>query len=111
MSRCQMPDVGCRLKVAQESSSLTSDIWHLPSSRRAVVGLLDVYRGRQTWADFIGGRASFTALEELSPRRTRDASTDDKSETLSVGLTARDHRVAVESGLGALNPERLRQAG
>src|SRR5262245_3078 len=74
------------------------------------MGLLDVYRGHQTWADFIGGQALFTALEELSPRRTRDASTDDKSETLLVGLTARDHRVAVESGLGALNPERLRSA-
>src|SRR5262245_31736520 len=78
--------------------------------RVTAVGLLDVYRGHQTWADFIGGQALFTALEELSPRRTRDASTDAKSETLIVGLTARDHRVAVESGLGALNPERLRRA-
>ncbi|HEV2664545.1 MAG TPA: hypothetical protein VG324_06525, partial [Blastocatellia bacterium] len=74
------------------------------------MGLLDVYRGHQTWADFIGGQASFTVLEELSPRRTRNASIDDKSETFSVGLTARDHRVAVDSGLGALNPERLRRA-
>src|SRR5262245_23573429 len=74
------------------------------------MGLLDVYRGHQTWADFIGGQALFTALEELSPRRTRDASTDDKSDTLIVGLTAKDHRVAVESGLGALNPVRLRRA-
>jgi tetratricopeptide (TPR) repeat protein len=74
------------------------------------MGLLDVYRGHQTWVDFIGGQASFTALEELSLRRTRDASTDNKSETLSVGLTARDHQVAVESGLGALNPERLSRA-
>jgi tetratricopeptide (TPR) repeat protein len=73
------------------------------------MGLLDVYRGHQTWADFIGGQALYNALEELSPRRTRDASIDDKSETLSVGLTAKDHRVAVESGLGALNPERLRR--
>src|SRR5262252_5776903 len=65
--------------------------------RGTAVGLLDVYRGHQTWADFIGGQALFTALEELSPRRTRDALTDDKSETLSIGLTARDHQVAVES--------------
>ncbi|MGH9751531.1 MAG: hypothetical protein ACREA2_02005 [Blastocatellia bacterium] len=74
------------------------------------MGLLDVYQGHQTWADFIAGHASFTALEELLPRRTGAASTDDKSKTLSVGLTARDHQVAVESGLGALNPERLRRA-
>src|SRR5262245_6046001 len=77
--------------------------------RVTAVGLLDVYRGHQTWADFIGGQALFTALEELSPRRTRDASTDDKSETLTVGLTARVHRVPVESGLGAWNPDRLRR--
>ena len=74
------------------------------------MGLLDVYQGRQTWADFIGGQSAFNAMEELSPRQTRDASTDDKSRTLSVGLTARDHQVAVESGLGALNPVRLRRA-
>jgi tetratricopeptide (TPR) repeat protein len=75
------------------------------------MGLLDVYRGHQTWADFISGQASFAAIEESSPRRTRDASTGDKSEAFTVGLTARDHRVAVESGLGALNPEGLRRSG
>src|SRR5262245_12544791 len=75
------------------------------------MGLLDVYRGHQTWEDFISEQGPFTTLEGLLPRRNRDASTDDKPSTLSVGLTARDHRVAVESGLGALNPERLRRAG
>lgn len=74
------------------------------------MGLLDVYQGLRTWADFISGQASFAALEGLSPRRTRDASTDDERKTLLVGLSARDHRIAVESGLGALNPERLRRA-
>lgn len=74
------------------------------------MGLLDVYQGHQTWADFINDQPSFSA-DELSPRRTRDAPVDDKAETLSFGLTARDHRVAVESGLGALNPGRLRRAG
>ncbi|HZF37741.1 MAG TPA: hypothetical protein VE715_02860 [Blastocatellia bacterium] len=58
------------------------------------MGLLEVYQGHQTWKDFIGGQASF----------------DDKSGTLPVGLTARDHQVAVRSGFGALNPESLRRA-
>jgi tetratricopeptide (TPR) repeat protein len=62
------------------------------------MGLLDVYQGFQTWKDFIGGQESFTA------------STDDKSGTLNVELSARDHKLAVNSGLGALNPKRLRRA-
>jgi len=74
------------------------------------MGLLDVYQGHQTWKDFLGGQASFTALEELSPRRTGAASTDDKSRALPVGMTAHDHQVAVKSGFGALNPESLRRA-
>ncbi|MGH9856037.1 MAG: hypothetical protein ACREBD_39885, partial [Blastocatellia bacterium] len=74
------------------------------------MGLLDVYQGHQTWADFIAGHAAFTALEELLPRRTVAASADDERKALSVGLTAKDHHIAVESGLGALNPERLRRA-
>ena len=53
------------------------------------MGLLDVYRGHQTWADFISGQASFAAIEESSPRRTRDASASDKPEAFTVGLTAR----------------------
>ncbi|MBO0862087.1 MAG: hypothetical protein J2P21_27055 [Chloracidobacterium sp.] len=62
------------------------------------MGLLDVYLGHQTWEDFIGGQASLTEL------------IGDKSSAFSVGLTARDHQVAIKSGLGALNPERLRRA-
>src|SRR5215471_8032769 len=62
------------------------------------MGLLDVYQGHQTWKDFIDGQASFTDL------------TGDKSSAFSVGLAARDHQVAVKSGLGALNLERLRRA-
>src|SRR5262249_22256456 len=75
------------------------------------MGLLDVYQGRQMWTDFISGQSSFAALEGLSPRRTGDASSGDKLGTLSLGVTARDHHVAVESGLGALDLERLRRAG
>src|SRR5215813_6387100 len=74
------------------------------------MGLLDVYQGRQTWTDFISGQAEFAALDWLSPRRTGAAPSGDKPGELPVGLTARDHQVAVESGLGALNPERLRRA-
>src|SRR5262249_12308007 len=74
------------------------------------MGLLDVYQGRQMWTDFISGQSSFAALEGLSPRRTGDASSGDKLGALSLGVTARDHHVAVESGLGALNLERLRRA-
>jgi tetratricopeptide (TPR) repeat protein len=74
------------------------------------MGLLDVYQGHQTWKDFISGQASFTAPEGFLSDRTGAVPTGDESETLAVGLTARDHHVAVESGLGALNPERLRRA-
>jgi len=73
------------------------------------MGLLDVYQGYQTWADFVGGQNAFTAMEGLSPRRTKDASADDKPGELSVGLTESDHHVAVVSGLGALSLERLRR--
>src|SRR5262245_18259598 len=72
------------------------------------MGLLDVYQGHQTWKDFISGQTAFTAIEGLLPRRTGAAPTEDKSGELSVGLAARDHHVAVEAGLGALNLERLR---
>ncbi|MGH9753502.1 MAG: TPR end-of-group domain-containing protein, partial [Blastocatellia bacterium] len=74
------------------------------------MGLLDVYQGRQMWTDFISGQASFTSLKELLPSRIGDASADDKSRALTVGLPPKDHQVAVESGLGALNLERLRRA-
>src|SRR5262245_48823622 len=73
------------------------------------MGLLDVYQGHQTWKDFIRGQTAFTAIEGLLPRRTGAASTDEESGGLSFGLAARDHQVAVEAGLGALNPERLRR--
>src|SRR5262245_53834264 len=72
------------------------------------MGLLDVYQGHQTWTDFISSQTAFTALEGLLPRRTGDASSGDKPEELSVGVTKREHQVAVESGIGALNLERLR---
>jgi len=74
------------------------------------MGLLDVYQGRQTWTDFISGQAEFAALDWLSPRQTGAAPSGDKPGELPVGLTARDRQIAVESGLGALNPERLRRA-
>src|SRR5215471_1118486 len=65
--------------------------------RRTAMGLMEVYLGRQTWEDFIGGHGALTDLM------------GDKSGAFSVGLTARDHLVATKSGLGALNPERLRR--
>src|SRR5262249_36009605 len=108
---CQISDVSRRVAA---KLSLTSDICS-DIFKEESMGLLDVYQGYQTWKDFIGGQASLTALDELSQLRTgadsTSASTEDKSPTLSIGLTSRDHRVAIESGLGALNPERLRRAG
>ncbi len=77
------------------------------------MGLLDVYQGRQTWTDFISGQTAFDAMEELLPRGTAASTSGDKAGEapgeLSVGLTAGDHRVAVEAGFGALNLERLRR--
>src|SRR5215475_7678728 len=74
-----------------------------------VMGLLDVYQGRQLWTDFISGQAALSALEGVSPRRIMDAPSGDKPDELSVEVTKSDHHVAVESGIGALNLERLRR--
>src|SRR5262249_51088553 len=74
-----------------------------------VMGLLDVYQGRQLWTDFISGQATLSALEGVSPRRIMDAPSGDKPDELSVEVTKSDHHVAVESGIGALNLERLRR--
>ncbi|MGE0127022.1 MAG: hypothetical protein AB7U82_02865 [Blastocatellales bacterium] len=73
------------------------------------MGLLDVYQGRQMWPDFISGQASFTDLEEAASRQTGAGSAETKPKALSVRLNAEAHQVALESGLGALSPKRLRR--
>jgi tetratricopeptide (TPR) repeat protein len=71
------------------------------------MGLLDVYQGRQSWTDFVSGQRAFTALEEVLPRQSGAA---DQAKELAIGLSAAERQVALDSGLGALSPERLARA-
>src|SRR5262245_60453347 len=73
------------------------------------MGLLDVYQGRQSWTDFVSGQMAFTALEGVLPRLSA-ADSADQSKELDIGLSAAERQVALDSGLGALSPERLARA-
>jgi tetratricopeptide (TPR) repeat protein len=63
------------------------------------MALLDVYQGRQSWADFISGQSSFVELKEANADQARRKS---PTGVVALELRAADYGLAVESGLGAL---------
>src|SRR5262245_35872440 len=58
------------------------------------MGLQDVYEGRQSWAEFIRSRAQLEGVAEPGlPGRS----------SVKLSLSSKDHRLALDSGLGAVN--------
>ncbi|MCI0663916.1 MAG: hypothetical protein L0220_22905, partial [Acidobacteria bacterium] len=58
------------------------------------MGIQDVYEGRQSWAEFISGRAQLKGVAEPGPAGRS---------SLKVNLSSKDYRLALDSGLGAVN--------
>jgi tetratricopeptide (TPR) repeat protein len=60
-----------------------------------LMGLRDVYDGRQSWAEFLGSQAKFENFSQALERRGNPNS-------VKVRLSPADYHLALESGLGAL---------
>jgi tetratricopeptide (TPR) repeat protein len=58
------------------------------------MGLQDVYDGRQSWAEFISSRAQSEGSTESGPTG---------GNIVKVNLSSKDYRLALDSGLGAVN--------